>query len=751
MASYSEDRSYVIQMLEDLRSVPQRRVSRLLSSNFNEPVDNLKRKKSTENIADDSPKFPKLENVTPKTTPDPEERSNRCSSPTASPWETYRIRSSLLEANIKITDLENQISRHHSLRQELESLFEKEKDSLLKQVDREKTMVKELENHLQVVRKREVEVKEELKQCRTALNRDKTNFEERFQTLQVENGKLTDSLRELEESLRSERLTTARLIQRLNEDLSERDQQLIDIKNRNSELEKKLQEGLLFQSQFEQLSQELKNAQIKIKELEKERDDYHEAAELVKSKQEKVFRYSELEKEVQVLREENSNLKIAIPKHLLLEEMVEDLKSRQALSEEQTHDLAWSQGRLNQVQTMLDDWNKVAKDYCEGYMSSSHPPDPAIIRKRFNELQQRVHVLTADLSDVKSQLNDTQQRKDLLTIELQSVKKEKEKYQNLNEELNSRLRLLQKKHQLVSAERNSYRSQLDSYEKDLTISLSSVANQQNHQLQQRLDTMERILEGYRKMMKEMESESDRTKGFAGNSDIMEKLNRLEGERNTLLQEKEQLQKRKDELEVQLEYRAIKGDFNPVTSKVLHFRMNPASEAEAQYEDEIVKLRSKCSRLEERIKLLEAGNVHDITQKVEENVASSNSQEVQGLQEVINAQEIKMQRLKEVFHASAKEFREVCYELFGYKIDRNENIYKLSSMYADSPDDHLMFKRIPDGTIDMMETPYSSTLGELIDLHLHQHNSPPLFLGAVTLELFNRQTLSQTISQTIELN
>ncbi|GLH03153.1 Uncharacterized protein GBIM_09055 [Gryllus bimaculatus] len=736
MASYSEDRSYVVQMLEDLRSVPQRRVSRLLSSNFNEPVDNLKRKKSTENIADDSPKFPKLD-VTPKTTPDPEERSNRCSSPTASPWETYRIRSSLLEANIKITDLENQISRHHSLRQELELLFEKEKDSLLKQVDREKTMVKELENHLQVVRKREVEVKEELKQCRTALNRDKTNFEERFQTLQVENGKLTDSLRELEENLHSERLTTARLIQRLNEDLSERDQQLIDIKNRNSELEKKLQEGLLFQSQFEQLSQELKNAQNKIKELEKERDDYHEAAELVKSKQEKVFRYSELEKEVQVLREENSNLKIAVPKHLLLEEMVEDLKSRQALSEEQAHDLAWSQGRLNQVQTMLDDWNKVAKDYCEGYMSSSHPPDPAIIRKRFNELQQRVHVLTADLSDVKSQLlpanslfspihgpytavdcvdhllrdpmkgeeteisneggkiflglhfrlNDTQQRKDLLTIELQSVKKEKEKYQNLNEELNSRLRLLQKKHQLVSAERNSYRSQLDSYEKDLTISLSSVANQQNHQLQQRLDTMERILEGYRKMMKEMESESDRTKGFAGNSDIMEKLNRLEGERNTLLQEKEQLQKRKDELEVQLEYRAIKGDFNPVTS----------------------------------------------------------------LQEVINAQEIKMQRLKEVFHASAKEFREVCYELFGYKIDRNENIYKLSSMYADSPDDHLMFKRIPDGTIDMMETPYSSTLGELIDLHLHQHNSPPLFLGAVTLELFNRQTLSQTISQTIELN
>jgi hypothetical protein len=46
---------------------------------------------------------------------------------------------------------------------------------------------------------------------------------------------------------------------------------------------------------------------------------------------------------------------------------------------------------------------------------------------------------------------------------------------------------------------------------------------------------------------------------------------LEEERNSLQQEKEQLMKRRDELEVELEYRVLKGDFNPVKSKVLHFR------------------------------------------------------------------------------------------------------------------------------------------------------------------------------------
>jgi mitotic spindle assembly checkpoint protein MAD1 len=46
---------------------------------------------------------------------------------------------------------------------------------------------------------------------------------------------------------------------------------------------------------------------------------------------------------------------------------------------------------------------------------------------------------------------------------------------------------------------------------------------------------------------------------------------LEEERNTLLQEKEQLMKRRDELEVQLEHRALKGDYNPMDTKILHFR------------------------------------------------------------------------------------------------------------------------------------------------------------------------------------
>jgi len=46
---------------------------------------------------------------------------------------------------------------------------------------------------------------------------------------------------------------------------------------------------------------------------------------------------------------------------------------------------------------------------------------------------------------------------------------------------------------------------------------------------------------------------------------------LEKEKTTLLQEKELLMKRRDELKVKLEHRAPKGNYKPKDTKVLHFR------------------------------------------------------------------------------------------------------------------------------------------------------------------------------------
>ena len=55
-------------------------------------------------------------------------------------------------------------------------------------------------------------------------------------------------------------------------------------------------------------------------------------------------------------------------------------------------------------------------------------------------------------------------------------------------------------------------------------------------------------------------------------------------------------------------------------------------------------------------------------------------------------ELKNKRLTEAFKKTSKEFREVCYKLLGYRIDmKSNNQYKLMNMYAESPEEYLLFQ------------------------------------------------------------
>lgn len=63
------------------------------------------------------------------------------------------------------------------------------------------------------------------------------------------------------------------------------------------------------------------------------------------------------------------------------------------------------------------------------------------------------------------------------------------------------------------------------------------------------------------------------------------------------------------------------------------------------------------------------------------------------------------------------------------------------MYTESNEDYLTFTLNNDG-VEMVHTDYSTTLGELVELHLHQNRSIPLFLSALTMELFTKQTMQQ---------
>ena len=106
-----------------------------------------------------------------------------------------------------------------------------------------------------------------------------------------------------------------------------------------------------------------------------------------------------------------------------------------------------------------------------------------------------------------------------------------------------------------------------------------------------------------------------------------------------------------------------------------------------------------------------------------------------------------QRFVEAFRKTSSDFREVCYQLTGYRIDGLEHQrYRLSPVYAENANDYLLFQRTEAGECLLLETEFSSQLQEFIDLHLATQNSIPVFLAAVITDLFSRQTF-ETASMT----
>ena len=102
-------------------------------------------------------------------------------------------------------------------------------------------------------------------------------------------------------------------------------------------------------------------------------------------------------------------------------------------------------------------------------------------------------------------------------------------------------------------------------------------------------------------------------------------------------------------------------------------------------------------------------------------------------------DIKISRLKDAFKISSHEYRQACYQLFGWRVDRTkEGHYKLSSQYADSPNDYLFFI-VSENDVNLIETPFSATLDTFIEQYLKKQHSVPMFLNAVQSDLFDQQT------------
>jgi len=122
-----------------------------------------------------------------------------------------------------------------------------------------------------------------------------------------------------------------------------------------------------------------------------------------------------------------------------------------------------------------------------------------------------------------------------------------------------------------------------------------------------------------------------------------------------------------------------------------------------------------------------------------------------LKEQIATLEKREERYKTVFADRISVFRRACCELFGYKIvmddhQRSDGIpvtrFTLQSIYAQSDDEKLQFE-YESGNTNILANDYTSQpeISRQVEIFVRKLNSIPAFTANLTVESFNKRTLS----------
>lgn len=514
--------------------------------------------------------------------------------------------------------------------------------------------------------------------------------------------------------------------------------------------------------ELSQLCQSLQAAQsscsehiIKIKELERRLVLQEQDMSIVKTVKSEAAKVPELEKELKRLREDNAFFRESRENCSLLKEEVEGLRKKLERAEKTKEDLVNMELEKEKLGERLQAWENL------GQSSGLNIRKPEDLSREVLQIQQREISLKEQNYSLNSRVRCLERSLAELTTEVSQQRGRTVDEQKKREAQDSLVRRLQKRVLLLTKERDGMRGILESYDGELAATEYSPqlsrrvreaeemlhktqncnaemeaqltkAQEETGALKLQLQTVEQELEGV-KRQQAAASESTDSVSKEEISILRQKIEDLEAER-------QRLEEQNNILEMRLERHNLQGDYDPVKTRVLHFKLNPTSVAKQQRVEEAESLREEVSRLRDLLRSVQEGGAQDENSALGMSLSLPPSKEVLDLRKQMERSELKNQRLKEVFQKKIQEFRSVCYVLTGYQVDiTTENQYRLTSVYAEHMDDSLLFKKGSNGSMQLMETEFSTTLDEMVALHLHHQKSIPAFLSAVTLDLFSKQT------------
>ncbi|XP_028912204.1 mitotic spindle assembly checkpoint protein MAD1 [Ornithorhynchus anatinus] len=519
---------------------------------------------------------------------------------------------------------------------------------------------------------------------------------------------------------------------------------------------KKLQEANQRVQELQANQSVISDLEQKIKEVEHTLSVQEKDAAIVKNMKSELEQFPKMERELKQLREENVYLREMKENNGLLKEEVEGLQRKLERYEKIQEDLVALELEKEKLLGKLKCWEKLDQN------TGLNIRTPDDLSRYIITLQQRELMLKDKNNTIGNSarvLEKARQQLQEEMLQIQNQLLEEKKKRDYNEAM---VRRLQKRNLLLTKERDGMRAILESYDSELTPAEHSP------QLNRRMLEAEDMVQKVHAVNTEMEVQLSQALQEVGNqkqrADVLEvELKILKSQMSTTSQsvfvsseevnalrlkieeleaERTRLEEGNNMLQMKLEKLNLQGDYDQSKIKVLHFSMNPTNLAKQRLKTEQLQLQEECERLRELVRILEGGG--SIPTTLEGAGSLQSPQEIAELKKQVESAELKNQRLKEVFQTKIQEFRKVCYTLTGYQIDiTTENQYRLTSMYAEHKSDCLIFKSSGSSGANMqlLETEFSRTVHELIDLHLLHQDSIPAFLSSVTLDLFSRQTVA----------
>ncbi|XP_053393249.1 mitotic spindle assembly checkpoint protein MAD1-like isoform X2 [Mercenaria mercenaria] len=672
---------------------------------------------------------------------------------------SYKLKEAdYIAARSEITRLEAKIASLETSNKRAKLDYEQQIEAVQCEKSRENQRMLDTQSQLKFLKDRESQANEALAECQKEAERQRKKYEEQILSLQKERIQLSDEIQQEKEQswekitqLKSEMMRNDTELKICTCELEETKAQLKLQLKRSSEISNQMKDLEELRLKYTQAEQKIKDLELQIERMEED----HIVGKAMKSQ---LTTFQEMEKENRRLLDENQYLRDIQENNLLLKEQHDSMKKKLDRLEDKLVNYNKLVAENEVMKARLDHWENADK-------SGHRLRSPSDLTKRVTELQNAEAIMLSKQGELQTSLHLKENSLHSLLEQVNSLQQqvviEKGKHQQEAE----LIKRLKRKLLLVTKERDGYKRIIDSYESEVTVSMDSAGSLS------RVHHLEESVQGYKKQTEFLDAELNRvneelTSAKQHARQVELRLSQLQhashngvssspGDQQTILHLRERVanlekalekcEQEKYTLECRIEQRHLQGDYDPTKLKVLHFKMNPVDIATEQRREEVSKLKAENERLKQRIEILEEneGRIEDLTVAVEQKLKEpGSSKDIEEMRSQLTTAELKNKRLMEAFKKTSQEIREVCYQLTGYKIDiPTSNQYRLTSMYAESSNDFLLFKQNSNGDIEMLGTSFSSTMQDLMEMYLIRQDSIPAFLSGVTLELFSRQTMN----------